>query len=157
MWRFTFIFALLGLKSAVTAQSYLTADGTSDTYALLESFLGGNSLELPDCTHNVKHISQGNDGSLNRQVFYFHSHVNEDNDRCMNYDRQRTEITSYQSHLYTARMEKLSLSPGTSSWMPDFNLQPHSHTFISSKPWAVMKNYRLSQSRREKLHPVPSK
>ena len=104
------ILSLLAVIATASAQSYLTADGSSDTYTLLNNFLGNNAIEVPDCAHDMKHIWQGNDGNLNRQVFYFHSHVNEDNDRCMNYDRQRTEIKSVKSNLYGSHGETLSLS-----------------------------------------------
>jgi hypothetical protein len=96
--------------ACISAQTHLRADGSSNTYGMLESFLGGNSLELPDCAHNVPHIFQGNDGMLNKQVFFFDSHLAQDNDRCMNYDRQRIEITTYQSQLYGGHGETVSNS-----------------------------------------------
>jgi hypothetical protein len=78
-------------------RSYLRADGNSgDTYALLNNFLGGTAYEVPDCKHNQQHITQQTDTELAVPIFVFHSHVNSDDDRCQNSDRQRTEIKSYE-------------------------------------------------------------
>lgn len=93
-------FVVIGLISCVLlplgqGATWLRADGSADTYGLINSVMGGYGTgENPDCSHTSfgKHIRQGNDGQLNKQVFFFHSHVNEDNDRCQNFDRQRNEI-----------------------------------------------------------------
>lgn len=74
-----------------SAQELLEADGHTDTYELVRS--KGLKLEVPDCIHPVKHVFQIWDNDLKKYVFVFDSHVNIDNDRCRNYDRQRTELT----------------------------------------------------------------
>jgi len=82
------------------AQTYLRADGVTDTYTLINRVMGQYATgEMPDCGHNVKHVTQGNDGILNRQLVYFHAHVNQDDDRCGKKDRQRTEIRPDQGAL----------------------------------------------------------
>ena len=90
------------LLAKAKGQTYLIADGTTDTYNLIDSVMGEYATgEMPDCAHSSfgHHIFQGNDGQLNREVFFFHAHVNEDNDRCQNFDRQRTEIRPDQGSL----------------------------------------------------------
>jgi hypothetical protein len=105
------VLLFLAATSETSAQTILRASSTQESYAQLKSFLGSdNAVEVPDCAHAVAHITHGNDGILNRHVFYFHSHVNQDNDRCMNYDRQRTEITTYQSKFYGGHGETVSNS-----------------------------------------------
>lgn len=76
---------------------YLIADGTTDTYRLINSVLGGNAIESPDCSHTAfgKHITQASDNTLGKSVFVFHMHVTPDNDRCSAFDRQRNEIKTY--------------------------------------------------------------
>lgn len=73
----------------------LKADGPGGTYNLINSVLGGNACEVPDCIHSQDHITEVFDSSLNTNVFIFSAHVNQDNDRCQNFDRQRTEIKTY--------------------------------------------------------------
>lgn len=87
------------------AQTLLDADGVSDTYDLINSVLapGYNVIEAPGTTvgecdnHSAfgEHITQVFDDSLDLYVFAFHIHVDEDNDRCKNFDRQRCEIKTY--------------------------------------------------------------
>ena len=67
----------------------MSADGPGNTYQLLERSYG---IEVPDCKHMVPHMTEVMDDELKRPVFVFHAHVNQDDDRCMNSDRQRTEI-----------------------------------------------------------------
>lgn len=85
--------------SSVTAQTLLSADGTTDTYTLINSILapGATAVEPPDCAHEDfgDHIDQVMDIDFNTYVFRFHIHVDEDNDRCKNEDRQRNEIKTY--------------------------------------------------------------
>ena len=59
------------------------------TYELLQ---GSYTIEVPDCGHMVPHITEEIDDELGKNVFVFHAHVNEDDDRCQATDRQRTEI-----------------------------------------------------------------
>ncbi|MFY9242808.1 MAG: T9SS type A sorting domain-containing protein [Polaribacter sp.] len=91
---FLFIF-INSLKSQVT----LTANGPGDTYELINSVMapGYNVVEVPDCNHVSfgRHVDEIFDATLNKNVFRFFIHTANDNDRCINFDRQRNEIKSY--------------------------------------------------------------
>lgn len=82
-----------------TEATTLSADGTTDTYTLINKVFGGTGdvVEAPDCSHPTfgKHITQVLDNDLKRYVFAFKIHVTPDNDRCENSDRQRNEIKTY--------------------------------------------------------------
>ena len=77
----------------------LKADGPGGTYDLITSVLapGNDPIEVPDCNHQAfgEHISEVFDSELNTNVFQFDIHVSPDNDRCINFDRQRNEIKTY--------------------------------------------------------------
>jgi uncharacterized repeat protein (TIGR02543 family) len=77
----------------------LNADGPSDTYELITSVFapGNNPVEAPDCNHADfgRHIEEVYNEVLSKNVFKFHIHVTPDNDRCINFDRQRNEIKTY--------------------------------------------------------------
>ena len=77
----------------------LNADGPGNTYDLITSVLapGHNPIEVPDCIHTEfgEHIDEFFDSELNTYVFRFHIHTSPDNDRCINFDRQRNEIKTY--------------------------------------------------------------
>lgn len=77
----------------------LSADGPGDTYELITSVLapGYNPIEVPDCNHPAfgRHIDEIYDNDLNANVFRFFIHVTPDDDRCINFDRQRNEIKTY--------------------------------------------------------------
>lgn len=77
----------------------LSADGPGDTYALITAVLapGYNPIETPDCNHEEfgNHIDEVYDELLQKHVFQFHIHPSPDNDRCINFDRQRNEIKTY--------------------------------------------------------------
>ena len=81
------------------SQVTLSADGPGNTYNLITSVLapGYNPIETPDCNHTNfgDHIDEVWDSIVGRNVFRFHIHVSPDNDRCINFDRQRNEIKSY--------------------------------------------------------------
>jgi hypothetical protein len=82
------------------AQVLLEANGPGSTYELINSKLapnGGDVVEHPECVHPEfgRHITEVWDASLNKYVFEFHIHVTPDNDRCINFDRQRMEIKTY--------------------------------------------------------------
>ena len=77
----------------------LNADGPGNTYDLITSVLapGFNPIEVPDCSHPDfgEHIDELFDNELNTNVFRFFIHKDPDNDRCINFDRQRNEIKTY--------------------------------------------------------------
>jgi len=77
----------------------LKADGPGNTYELITSVLapGHNPIETPDCSHNAfgNHIDEIFDTELNSNVFQFYIHTTPDDDRCINFDRQRNEIKTY--------------------------------------------------------------
>ena len=82
-------FALALPVATAQAKQVVSADGPGDTYALLGRVF---SIETPDCGHKVEHVTEIFDDELKKNVFVFHAHVNEDDDRCGAQDRQRTEI-----------------------------------------------------------------
>lgn len=95
-----FLTLLLGFAYQIaTSQTILTADGPGNTYELINAVLapGYNAVEHPDCSHNSfsRHIEEVFDTDLNKYVFLFHIHSLPDNDRCINIDRQRNEIKTY--------------------------------------------------------------
>ena len=94
-----FVLSILLGTGFAHAQTILNADGVTDTYKLINSVLGGTAYEVPDCAHPDfgPHIRQAWDDTLNEYVFEFYAHVEPDNDRCINFDRQRTEIKTYES------------------------------------------------------------
>lgn len=81
------------------AQTVLSADGPGNTYELIESVLapGYNPIETPDCSHASfgRHIDEIFDTELQKNVFRFSIHRDQDDDRCINFDRQRNEIKTY--------------------------------------------------------------
>lgn len=81
------------------SQVLLNADGPGNTYSLITSVLapGHNPIETPDCSHSAfgDHIDEFFDNDLNTNVFRFFIHTEFDNDRCINFDRQRNEIKTY--------------------------------------------------------------
>ncbi|MDW3646092.1 MAG: T9SS type A sorting domain-containing protein [Bacteroidia bacterium] len=81
------------------SQTLLSADGPGNTYELIESVLapGYNPIEVPDCSHGTfgRHIDEVFDNELQSNVFRFFIHRDQDDDRCINFDRQRNEIKSY--------------------------------------------------------------
>ena len=100
MKKYIFLILLSGLVFQNTiSQVTLEADGPGDTYELINSVLapGYDVCEVPDCAHPDfgRHIDEVYDSVLQKYVFRFHIHVTPDNDRCINFDRQRNEIKSY--------------------------------------------------------------
>lgn len=83
----------------ILSEIVLQAKGTGNTYELINSVFapGYNVVEVPDCNHEDfgRHIDEVFDNELNKYVFRFHIHTTPDNDRCINFDRQRNEIKSY--------------------------------------------------------------
>ncbi|GAL68016.1 T9SS type A sorting domain-containing protein [Jejuia pallidilutea] len=80
-------------------QVTLDANGPGNTYELINAVLapGYNVVEAPDCSHSAfgRHIDEVFDAELNTNVFRFFIHKTPDNDRCINFDRQRNEIKTY--------------------------------------------------------------
>ncbi len=98
MNRITIIIFLLA-SPIILSQVILEADGPGSTYELINSVLapGYNAVENPECVHPEfgRHVAEVWDSVLNKYVFEFYMHVTPDNDRCINYDRQRVEIKTY--------------------------------------------------------------
>ena len=96
---YSILFILLCSPFFGFSQVTLSADGSGNTYELINSVLAPNYdvVEVPDCKHTSfgRHIDELFDADLNKNVFRFYAHANEDDDRCKNSDRQRTEIKSY--------------------------------------------------------------
>ncbi|MBU2927960.1 T9SS type A sorting domain-containing protein [Winogradskyella psychrotolerans] len=93
-------FTLLYLCAQLSiAQVILNSNGPGDTYEEINAVLapGYNVIEVPDCGHTEfgRHIDEVFDTELNTYVFRFIAHQTPDNDRCLNFDRQRTEIKTY--------------------------------------------------------------
>ena len=95
MTLFFFILA----STYVNAQEVLNANNPGNTYEDINAVLapGYNAVEVPDCGHTSfgRHIDEIFDTELNSFVFRFHLHLTPDNDRCLFFDRQRTEIKTY--------------------------------------------------------------
>ena len=94
-----FLLSILMLQT-LSGQVVLSADGVTNTYNLINTAFAlpnKNVVEVPDCNNASfgDHITQVFDEQLNKFVFQFHIHVSPDNDRCINFDRQRNEIKSY--------------------------------------------------------------
>lgn len=93
---FLLSFAVLPIAEA---QVVLDADGPGDTYELINSILAPDydAVEEPDCNHESfgRHIDEVFDEELDKYVFRFMIHTAPDNDRCINFDRQRNEIKTY--------------------------------------------------------------
>lgn len=83
----------------VLSEILLEAKGEGKTYELINSVFapGYSVVEVPDCSHEAfgRHIDEIFDTQLNKNVFRFHIHTTPDNDRCINFDRQRNEIKAY--------------------------------------------------------------
>jgi hypothetical protein len=77
------------------SQVFLDADSTGDAYARILS--KGYGYEVPDCIHLIRHITEEWNNDLRKYVFVFYAHKSFDNDRCINFDRQRTEIKTWDS------------------------------------------------------------
>lgn len=90
---------LVTFTNGLFSQTILTADGPGNTYELITNILapGYNPIESPDCSHIGfgRHIEEVWDADLGKNVFVFHIHVSNDDDRCINIDRQRNEIKTY--------------------------------------------------------------
>ena len=83
------IFCLFNVSSQVICKA--SADSGSGYTTILNA---GLDIESPDCQHGDfgAHVTQVYDEKIDRNVFVFHSHIAEDNDRCQVQDRVRMEI-----------------------------------------------------------------
>ena len=72
------------------AQAFLQADNSGDSYSHIDS--KGFGHEVPDCKHPVIHIDGEWNPLLKKYTFVFAIHRDLDDDRCINFDRQRNEI-----------------------------------------------------------------
>lgn len=98
--KFVIIFSLFLIPEFLLSQVVLEANGPGNTYELINSVLaptGGDVVETAECVHPEfgRHIAEVWDAVLNQYVFEFYIHVTPDNDRCINFDRQRVEIKTY--------------------------------------------------------------
>jgi hypothetical protein len=94
------VLAFMCISAApLSAQAFLNANGPGDTYELINSVLApaGDVVEHPECVHPEfgRHIAEVWDAEQGKYVFEFYMHVTPDNDRCLNFDRQRMEIKTY--------------------------------------------------------------
>lgn len=99
-YLFLFFVGFLVLGNQANSQTILEADGTGNTYELINSVFapnGGDAVESAECAHPEfgRHIAEVWDDDLKKYVFEFYIHVTPDNDRCINFDRQRVEIKTY--------------------------------------------------------------
>ena len=85
------VLSILLAAPVASAKVFTAADGPggTPTYEILGR---AHTIEVPDCGHMVPHITEVMDDELKKNVFVFHAHVNQDDDRCGATDRQRTEI-----------------------------------------------------------------
>ena len=106
------VFSIFANPFLCNAQVILNADGSGNTYELINSVLApsGNVIESPDQTpdgsHTAfgRHIAEVFDTDLNKYVFEFYAHLDTgatgilDNDiSTLKTDRQRVEIKTYAS------------------------------------------------------------
>ncbi|ADY51027.1 hypothetical protein Pedsa_0445 [Pseudopedobacter saltans DSM 12145] len=77
-----------------TVNNAATLSATASSGSAYPLFTGAFAHENPDCVHSPfgPHVTQAFDSDLNKNVFVFHSHIIDDNDRCTNFDRVRMEI-----------------------------------------------------------------
>lgn len=129
-FAFSFIFA----QTTVT----LEADGPGQTYELISNTFGGTSYEPPDCSHQDfgRHITEEWDEALQAYVFVFYMHIDIDNDRCVNFDRQRNEIKTYdqspehllarhgETHIYTWKFKVDSGFQASPNFTHMFQIKP---------------------------------
>lgn len=97
--KYSYLIIFCSFYQLAFSQTFLDADGQTNTYDLINSVLapGYDAVEEPDCGHLEfgAHIDQVFDAELDDYVFRFFIHKSPDNDRCINFDRQRNEIKTY--------------------------------------------------------------
>jgi hypothetical protein len=89
------------LNTSVNNRVVLSADGSGNTYELINQTLGGTAVESPVCDYETdefgRRITDQFDEQLDTHVFAFHILRDIDGDRCRPEitDRQRIEIKTY--------------------------------------------------------------
>lgn len=97
----TIIILSVFFSDRLSAQAFLNANAAGNTFEeITTAFAPGSdtsAVEDPQCIHPQfgRHIAEVWDAELGKQVFEFYAHVSVDNDRCINFDRQRVEIKTY--------------------------------------------------------------
>jgi len=132
------------------SQATLEADSPGNTYELINSVFapGNNAIESTECAHPDfgRHIAEIWDDELNQFVFEFYIHVKPDNDRCINFDRQRVEIKTYDKS-----PENLKGIPGeTVTYKWKFRIPP------GFKPWFTNVNDKSNEGIMHKKLPFMS-
>ncbi|MDR3611542.1 MAG: hypothetical protein P4L27_13320 [Ignavibacteriaceae bacterium] len=88
--RILYLSCFLLFGSYAFPQTFMDADNTGDAYNRITN--NGFYYEVPDCVHPVRHINEEWNKDLKKFGFIFSIHVTPDNDRCINFDRQRNEL-----------------------------------------------------------------
>ncbi len=86
---------IFGVFFCLHGAAQVTCMATGSSGSGYTTFLNaGFEIENPDCEHTSfgTHITQIFDTQLDRNVFVFHSHIEDDNDRCQVFDRVRMEV-----------------------------------------------------------------
>lgn len=103
-WLKYAVIVMIALSNSLAfSQVVLSANDQGNAYEQINSVLapGYIAVEAPDqCESHPgfgPHIIEVWDADLKENVFEFYSHVSPDNDRCINFDRQRTEIKTFES------------------------------------------------------------
>jgi hypothetical protein len=92
--KYIAIIIIVIFYSSVTLGQVICA-ASSDSGSAYQVFTSATlGIETPDCEHTSfgPHVTQAYDEELDRNVFVFHSHIAEDNDRCLVQDRVRMEV-----------------------------------------------------------------
>ncbi|MFZ4620326.1 MAG: T9SS type A sorting domain-containing protein [Bacteroidota bacterium] len=100
LYAFSAFILVILFTSHVSAQAFLNANGPGNTFEeITAAFAPGNdtsAVEDPQCIHAGRHIAEVWDADQGKYVYEFYMHVAVDNDRCINFDRQRVEIKTYE-------------------------------------------------------------
>ena len=89
------LFLILAIFYYLDSSAQVTCTATGDSGSAYPAFTNAQfGIESPDCEHSSfgAHVTQAHDETLDRNVFVFHSHIVEDNDRCQVFDRVRMEV-----------------------------------------------------------------
>ena len=86
-------------------QNIMNNDNTGDAYNRITGF--GFAYELPECFHPVRYITEEWNKDLKKYAFIFGLHVKPDNERCIKFHRQRTEIKTSNASLYFTHFDRI--------------------------------------------------